>query len=151
MVAIIQGDALDALAAREIGVLGHQVNMLGTMGGGIAWQIANRWPTVIGPYKLALRHGTLKLGIAQFVRVGEGQWIANLAGQNAHGVSRVTNYVALAAALAQYAEFLRDNDLRGGLPFGLGCGIGGGDWHVVSSLIEDAFVDVPMTIFRRDE
>lgn len=62
-------------------------------------------------------------------------------GQDGYGRSeRQTNYAALAAALFSFfkdcAQKNRDATIR--LPYGLGCGLAGGDWNMVLTIISDA-------------
>ena len=151
MIRIQHGNAVEAFAQGTIAVLGHQVNCDGVMGAGIARQIAQRWPTVLATYRTALQNGSLTLGQTQFVRVGPRQWIANIAGQRHPTRSgRATDYAALAQGLTQFADFLRHHAVSGGLPYGIGCGLAGGDWAVVEPLITQAFSssNLFLTLFR---
>ena len=34
-----------------------------------------------------------------------------------------------------------------GLPFGISCGLAGGSWNVISSMIEDIFIDSCVEVF----
>jgi hypothetical protein len=68
-------------------------------------------------------------------------YIVNLFGQDGYGRSeRQTNYAALATALFSFfrdcAQKNQDAIIR--LPYGLGCGLAGGDWDMVLAIINDA-------------
>lgn len=67
--------------------------------------------------------------------------VVNLFGQNGYGRGeRQTNYAALAAALFSFfRDCARNNqDVTIRLPYGLGCGLAGGDWDTVLEIISDA-------------
>ena len=82
-----------------------------------------------------------KLGTYQEVLVEPKLYIVNLFGQNGYGRGeRQTNYAALATALF---SFFRDCAQKNQsaivrLPYGLGCGLAGGDWDTVLDIISDA-------------
>lgn len=82
-----------------------------------------------------------KLGTYQEVLVEPKLYVVNLFGQNGYGRGkRQTNYAALAAALFSFfrdcAQKNQDVTIR--LPYGLGCGLAGGDWNTVLDIISDA-------------
>lgn len=119
-----------------------QVNCRGAMGAGLALQIRNRWPVVYRRY-LGLCYGGdgNKLGTYQEILVEPKLYIVNLFGQDGYGRSeRQTNYAALATALFSFfrdcAQKNQDAIIR--LPYGLGCGLAGGDWDTVLDIISDA-------------
>jgi len=149
MITIVDGDAVQALREGSIDVLGHQVNLDGVMGAGIARQIARTWPAIVPAYRHALATHTLTLGHLQTFEVAPRRWIANLAGQQ-HPQRRgiATDYPALQAALIAYADWAHAHQWRAGLPYGLGCGLAGGDWATVSDLIATAFHASTVTLFR---
>ena len=82
-----------------------------------------------------------KLGTYQEVLVEPKLYVVNLFGQNGYGRGeRQTNYAALATALF---SFFRDCAQKNQsaivrLPYGLGCGLAGGDWDTVLEIISDA-------------
>ncbi len=135
---VVRGDAVAALQRGDINILGHQVNLRGVMGAGIARQIKGVFPTAFAAYREAIAGGDLALSDVQLVQVGENRWIANMAGQQDIGRGRrQTDYQALSAALRKLANLTEGTTLRVGLPFGIGCGLAGGDWSVVSRTIEE--------------
>lgn len=82
-----------------------------------------------------------KLGTYQEVLVEPKLYVVNLFGQNGYSRGeRQTNYAALAAALFSFfrdcAQKYQDVTIR--LPYGLGCGLAGGDWDTVLDIISDA-------------
>ena len=131
------------------GVILHQVNCQGVMGSGIAKEIRETYPVVWEKYRQMCamthiedgRHGETLLGMAQLIRVSDTLVIGNLFGQQYYGRDpnqRYTSYDALDAALDIVAEMLPDQgftpaDVHHPL---IGCGLGGGDWTIVSSIIQ---------------
>ena len=130
------GDVVAALKSGDINVLAHQVNLQGAMGAGIAKQIREAFPNVYTVYREALAERGLILGSMQLVRVGAGLWVANVAGQAKYGRNgNHTDYGALRTAFSDLSELIDGTTLRVGLPYGLGCGLAGGDWSIVSAII----------------
>lgn len=127
------------------GIIGHQVNCQMVMGAGLAKQLRNKWPRVFTEYNELLKKVPLKkrLGKCQMVEVNpKSLYVANLFGQFNYiprGVKH-TDYTALAMAL-RHLNFWRDkvmgHEFPIHLPYGLGCGLAGGDWLVVSGIIRD--------------
>jgi O-acetyl-ADP-ribose deacetylase (regulator of RNase III) len=116
-------------------VICHQVNCKHVMGGGLALQIRGRFPKA---YAMYMDKPDWKLGDCQLVNVRSGGWVANLAGQDDFGRGSVqTDYGSLAMALRTARDFADANGLTLYLPYMIGCGLAGGDWSIVSELIEE--------------
>lgn len=144
MLKIKKGDLLKA----NVDIIGHQCNCQGSMGAGIAKQIANKFPNVENEYKKLCNSKKPEelLGTCQVVQTYD-QSVANLFGQNRYGRGkRQTDYKALRKSL----EELRDNypDQIIGLPYGIGCGLAGGKWEIVKQLIEITFDDEQVVIYK---
>lgn len=137
----------------NVEVIGHQANCQNTFGAGIARSIKEMYPeayrvdtmcaakemNVLGSFSAAhINHPTTKL-----------RMIFNLYGQNlgtdhSKKLVRKTNYEALYSALEKMANLLSETDpasraLVVGFPWGMGCGLGGGNWNIVERMIEVAF------------
>ncbi|MCW4014046.1 MAG: macro domain-containing protein [Candidatus Bathyarchaeota archaeon] len=123
---IRRGNLLDAK-----GVIVHQVNNKGAMGSGVAGQIRRKWPKHYSDYKNA----HLRLCVNVHTKV-EGGWVVGMVAQDGYGRDGklYTNYGALRVCLEQVAESY-EGDIN--LPYMIGCGLGGGDWDIVSGIIED--------------
>lgn len=157
---IKQGNILNAVE----NIIGHQVNGIGVMGSGLAKQIRNQYPHVYRAY----REFTLKadkpeqlLGI-NLMLYPSGRRLhndehphkgikifANLFGQariSRH--KKMTDEQALRQALEQLAAYAKEYNLSVALPYGIGCGLGGGDWNVVYDIIDDVFQDHSVTLYR---
>ncbi len=127
------------------GIICHQCNCIGAMGAGLAKQIRDRWPHIYADYRKAIERGELKLGECRIVEAQPGIYIAHLAGQ--HGIGRrqfnrpATEYLALSTAFHDLNGQIKSSYVLMRMPiyipFGIGCGLGGGDWKEVSKIIEE--------------
>ena len=105
------------------------------MGAGLARQIRDKWPVVFDEYVKVCNPE--KLGDFQVVQVAPQLYVANLFGQLSFGRDkRQTNYAALGTALFRAMKEHPDATFR--VPYGLGCGLAGGNWVTVLNLIEEA-------------
>jgi O-acetyl-ADP-ribose deacetylase (regulator of RNase III) len=149
MINTIKGNVLDT----ENCIIAHCVNCQGVMGGGIAREIRQRFPNVYQRYRADYERGLLQLGYVSCVPAGASQdnkMIANCAGQDDFGTHKIqANYDAirycfneLNFALEYY--FMQSNSsLKLDLNFPLfGCGLAGGDWNIVSKIIDEEVSDV---------
>jgi len=140
-----KGDILDWVG--KVDCIGHQVNCYGVMGGGLALQIASKYPEVLRSYQDFIKDYTYfnksrrgLLGICQTTSIGGNCWIANLFGQYNTGGGVQTDYNALATALSELeAKMLYIGKYKVALPVNLGCGLAGGDWKVVLPIIQKVF------------
>ena len=126
---IVQGNILNI----QHGIIGHQCNALYVMGAGLALQIARKYPEVLHEYH---KQKPL-LGSCQLVKVSDDFYVANLIGQADVGFGIQTDYDALRCALVSLQEQALVLGLPVYLPFLLGCGLAGGSWMVVSTIIEE--------------
>lgn len=141
---VITGNLLDA----KTEIIAHQVNCQGVMGAGVALAIREKWPQVYESYraicKAAPRPDSL-LGMAQIVDIQERRTlpanVANLFGQCGigHG-SCQTNYPALEKAMENLKKYMTMHGLTYvAMPYGIGCGLAGGNWDVVEDIITRTF------------
>ena len=139
------GDILESGAS----IIAHQVNCKGVMGAGLAKQIRDRWPHVYTVYKDSTDlRGSSMLGKCLLVFCGT-QAVANLFGQDGYGRDKqYTNYTALRSALRQLARIGTSSIA---FPYGMGAGLGGGDWDTVLRIIKEEFSDYSgeIQIWRR--
>lgn len=131
----VNGDILTFPERDGDTIICQQVNCRGMMGAGLAKQIRDKWPIVFNEYKKIC--GTDKLGDSQTVQVAPQLYVVNLFGQLNYGRDkRQTNYAALAAAIFGAMKEHPNATFR--IPYGLGCGLAGGNWVTVLNLIEEA-------------
>lgn len=147
MIKYVKGNLLDS----NCDYICHQVNCQGVMGSGIARQIRERWPEVYEEYSDHCngwfspgdeRRGLL--GSIDIVQVwGEPRLcVINMYSQQYCGYdgARYTSYDAFAKALELIRQSTSYNDSIG-FPKNIGCGLGGGNWKVISALIEEILGD----------
>jgi len=151
MIKNIQGDLLDF--PNGIDVIFHQANTEGVMGAGIAKQIKQKFPYAsVNDQQFALPFGRKRLGQFSFfefmlaveqTRQIREKIIINLYGQmlkenSVFGIP--TDYLALYAALSRACNWLskKHESCVLGFPYGMGCGLGGGDWEIVEEIIRRA-------------
>lgn len=140
MVIEVYGNALES----DCDVLCHQVNLHGVMGAGIAAQIACSFPKVKKEYA---NYADKSLGKVCFATAKPGLVIANCFSQNE---SFVTDYRALKECLNTVSDYMTANGLSSvAFPYHYGCGIASGDWNVVLGIIDEAFKDRVVKIYKR--
>ena len=137
---ILIGNILDI----KYGAICHQVNCRRVAGAGLALQIKSKWPEWYTYYqKTNPTLGTTTIFPLQY---NQGIWILSLYAQENYGhVKRYTNYDA-------FRKCLRDVNWFTGVlhehppvyfPYGIGCGLGGGQWSIIEKIIEE---EVPTAI-----
>lgn len=140
MIKSVKGDLLNF----DVGLIVHQVNTLGVMGGGIARQIKDKYPVVYEKYVdfCTLYSDDDLLGCVQFVEVGD-VIVANVFAQKSIDFGKCnTVYDALCAGLKRVKEYCYENNIKEiGVPDLIGCGLAGGNRDVVMNIIYDLFYD----------
>lgn len=88
------------------------------------------------------------LGIAQLVQADKNTIVVNIFAQKNFGYDGkcYTDYSALRKGL----ETVRDNNKEDciAIPYLMGCHRGGGDWNIVSSMIEEILSDCDVTLYE---
>lgn len=146
------GDLISAAANNEVQVIAHGCNCLCTMGSGIAPLIKSAFPYA---YEAdcetrkgdKLKLGSFTVGDPEQYGYSSGPLVFNLYSQyNYTGRKynqRDLDYNALYDALDLMAFELQcydlGEDLKIGLPL-IGCGLAGGDWSIVSRMIESTLL-----------
>lgn len=156
MVNEIKGNMLE----QENGILCHQTNYQGVMGGGIAAAIREKLLTE-QHYKnyqdFCRKCGANALGYVQWLYLTETRILANCFCQNAFespdADGTITNYAAMKECFEKVREFSEKYNLPVFIPGGMGCGIAGGNWIKVRSIIGAVFDDskIPITIVWLEE
>lgn len=141
------GNLLDSNAP----IICHQVNCKGIMGAGLAKQIRHRFPSVYDAYRNAYECGKLFLGNVIFANVLENnknQVVANLCGQNYYGRTAVyTDYNAVRTCLENVKAYALNHKLKlVAIPHGMSCGLAGGKWDKIFSIIKEVFCDTDIDI-----
>lgn len=137
-VRVIDGDLFNTKAK----YICHQVNCKGKMGSGVAKQIRDKYPEVYSAYRLECNlfdeQGFPKslMGIILPVQTDDGKVIINMFAQNNYGYGGAcyTDYRAFQMCLIEIAELLPKGSAIA-MPYRIGCGLGGGDWSTIETLI----------------
>lgn len=151
MVKIIEGNLFDTKAD----IICHQCNCQGVMGSGVAAEVKRRYPEVFQVYRRDYEQGKLKLGYVCFAEASTGQIIANLCGQEKYGYDgkQYTHYDKLQecfGGVVEYAKKFSEKPVIA-FPYLMSCHRGGGDWKVVSQMIEETFQDFEVEIWRLNQ
>ena len=140
----------------KAGIIVQQVNAQGKMGSGFAKAIMDKWPKVydvysrhVGPAYTQKNSGLHLLGDIIVVEVEKGLYVANIIGQQFFGrePKRYTSYDALDIGFNKVGTFAAQTCLDVHYPY-IGCGLGGGDWTIVSAIIEANLVTISHTLWE---
>jgi O-acetyl-ADP-ribose deacetylase (regulator of RNase III) len=139
---IVKGNVLEA---KENLIL-HQVNENGVMGGGIAFQIAQKYPQVEQEYKQYTEdmkeYGLL--GHFLISHISDTQSIVNCFTQ----LDFETQYEAIKELFKYLKHYAKENNLTLAIPYKYGCGIANGDWQEVEEILINIFDDYDITIYK---
>ena len=129
----------------------HQVNCKGVMGSGVAKAIAEKWPDVKRQYVELCKAFSEKelIGTTQAIQVGPDKYVVNIFGQTDYGrTSKLyTDYDALSAAFEEMRLYAFAPIA---FPYGIGCGLGNGDWAAVEKRIVDHLGDFDVTLCLKE-
>lgn len=127
----ITGNLLD-----QKGILCHQVNLRGIMGAGLALQIRMKWPKAHEDYVRYCRKCPMVSDVV-FSKIGDGVIVAHLFGQSDISTGEcATRYEAYPEMLKEVRKAAEGLEEEIYIPYGIGCGLGGGDWNIVLSILE---------------
>lgn len=158
------GDLIKAIQDGEVNVFGHGCNCFVTMGSGIAPLIKEAFPKMYAADLKTEKGDKTKLGTCTMAFLNDG----SLAGFNLYSQYgynrrkqglRDLDYNALYDALVQMKKALQSftdgsvADYKIGLPL-IGCGLAGGNWRIVSRIIEEVLVrdgGLDVTIYTLEE
>lgn len=153
MVRIINQDLLSDITPNTI--ILQQVNCLGVMGSGLALQIRNKWSNVYLEYRKFCQDNPNAFGKIQLIGVEKDIILCNAFGQN--GISKtklMTNYDAwrgmilpILSSTLELLEKKTNKKWNVRCPYGIGCGLGGGNWDTMLGLIENQFKDSKFDFF----
>ena len=134
------GNLLDAKDA-----IVHGCNCQGVMGSGVALQIRQKWPEVFTDYKAYYKRGMLHLGATYYVAVEPDVFVFNAMTQEFYGRREGAIYVSYEAVRMAFRKInkvvIKDLGIKTvNFPL-IGCGLAGGDWSVVSSIIDEELDD----------
>lgn len=151
-------DLIDAAKSGEVDVIAHGCNCFNTMKSGIAPKVAEAFPSAWRADQNTIKGDKSKLGTLSLANQ-DGVFIYNLYSQYTYTGRRQgkmdLDYWALKASLERMANSLRakcrvlgiaPSELRVGLPK-IGAGLAGGDWGIISRMIQDRLGDFDVCIY----
>lgn len=133
-----KGNLLDAK-----GIIVHGCNCQGVMGSGVALAIKNKWPDAYAMYKQKWATMGIMEGDIITVAVAPGVFVVNALTQEFYGRTkghRYVSYDAVQEAFAKIQPFAWDLGLPVNFPL-IGAGLGGGDWEIISTIIDRTLGD----------
>lgn len=130
------------------GILCHQVNFHGVMGGGIAYSISKILPPKEYDkyHRYCMIHGVGAMGKVQWLHLpATGRVVANMFSQRDWGAAEgLTDYAAMRRCFTRVRTYAKRYKLPVYIPGYIGCGIAGGDWNTVKGIIMDVFYGYPV-------
>lgn len=153
MIKEIEGDIFEHPYEKRLDCIIHQCNLYHTFGSGIAAEIKKRFPYA---YKEDLETGRGDESELGTYRIALDCKLMNPAIVNAYcqkGISatqRTTCYAAMGKVFFDLERQLvkeynpGDNETVLGIPYKIGCGLGGGEWGVVYPIIKSVFENSPI-------
>lgn len=162
------------LLTAKVDIIAHQVNCQGKMNSGFAKDLKTRSRNLLQEYRQMCKEHRFSeslMGMTQIVesegysakgREGAKKLVANLFAQfteSQEGI-RTTDYTSLKQAflhlkaMCETLDFAtKDGTWTIGIPYGIGCGYGGGDWKIVEKIIHDIFDEsqvITAVIFKKE-
>jgi O-acetyl-ADP-ribose deacetylase (regulator of RNase III) len=137
----------DLLSIKE-GIIVHGCNGCGVMNSGIARQVKEQFPQVFGAYQKQYI-SPYAVGSISNVKVADAKFIVNAITQRFYGADgkRYVNYEGVAECFTKVyylAEYIASETGRR-LPIcfpKIGAGLGGGNWNIISTIIDETIPDV---------
>lgn len=140
MLIIKKGNLLEA----KENIICHQVNENGVMGGGIAKQIADKYPNVEKEYKHIVEIEEDVIGMFHWVNIENDKYIANLFTQKEYE----TQYNKVKELFNHTKTLAKERNYSIATCYNYGCGIANGDWREVEKILIDIFDDYDITIYK---
>lgn len=140
----VDGDLIQLAKDGKFDVIGHGCNCFLNMGAGIAKSIRAAFPEAYSADWTTRKGDHKKLGTASFVDYGD-LVVLNLYTQFDYGPGLRANYEAIRSCMKWIKK--RYTGKRIGLPL-IGAGLAGGDWNIISKIIEDELGDEDITIVK---
>lgn len=147
---ILPGNAVEKFMAEENSALLHVCNCQGVMGSGIAREIKEKIPDAFENYKHFESTYGLRLGTISYAHFSHGQTVFNLHAQEYYGTDglRYLNYEAFWQCLEKVRDYLLMDTETVIVPFNIGCDRAGGNWAVVSTMIQQVFKNYNIIAYK---
>lgn len=150
MIKIVEGDLFSA----PTGIICHQVNCKGSMGRGIAKTFKELYPFAFNQYQNLCRDFIADelLGTILMRAEIDGKWTCCMFAQDdwrGHGCN--TDYAAFREccdAIKREIKGLHLNNITINIPYGIGAGLGGGEWEIIYSILEEELNDYNVILWK---
>lgn len=152
MITIKEGSLFSAAK----GLICHQVNCKGNMGRGVAKQFRELYPRAYYRYLSLCQSSSAAtlLGICLFNREDDNHISCSMFAQDdwrGHNVCN-TDYQAFTQCCREIRQFIIFSELPQNfpinMPYGIGAGLGGGDWLIIYSILEEEFEGHDLILWR---
>jgi O-acetyl-ADP-ribose deacetylase (regulator of RNase III) len=127
------------ILASDCDAVGHGCNCFNTMASGIAKQIRELFPEAWQADQNTLSGDKNKLGTVEIVECSNGTIINCYTQYQYKRTERCADYDAIRSCMIEIKDSF-DPSLKIGFPK-IGAGLAGGDWNVISRIIEEVFDD----------
>jgi O-acetyl-ADP-ribose deacetylase (regulator of RNase III) len=155
MVKYLKGDATQPVGNGPK-IIVHVCNDIGGWGAGFVLALNRMSSKPQQAYRTTFKNRItpfLPLGTIEVVSLGDGLYVCNMVAQ--HGtVSKLNpkpiSYIALEACLINLAQWIDDYEFEATVHMPrIGCGLAGGDWTVVESIIDRTLTlqDIDVTVY----
>ena len=141
----IDGDLISIAKAGEFDIIGHGCNCFHSMNSGIAPQIKSNWPQAYSA-DLKTAYGSRdKLGTYSKSEA-VGLTILNIYSQFKYGTHQIqVDYDAMRRAFKAIKREFGGEGRRFGFPK-IGAGLAGGNWDIISKIIDEELINENVTI-----
>ena len=141
---MIKGDLIKKAMNGDFDVIVHGCNCFNTMGAGIAQQVKHYFPEAFIDDQGTHQGDVNKLGLIRSVPTSYGVIVVNAYTQYDYRFNKINvDYSAITSCMIKIKK--EHTGKRIGLPL-IGCGLAGGDWNVVSSIINKELAGEDVTI-----
>lgn len=130
-------------------LIAHVCNNKGGWGRGFVLAVSARWKEPERQYRSRFQTGMFGLGLTQIIEVEPQLFVANMIAQKGYGWEGgkpPIQYDHLRGCLRQVARFARENGCSVHAPR-IGCGLAGGTWEVVETIIVAELGAIPVYIY----
>jgi len=145
---IIKGDLIKMTLDGKFDVIIHGCNCFVVMGGGIAKQIKEAFPEAYAADCETVKGDKTKLGMNTYAKVGD-VIIVNGYTQFTYQRKVSVDYDAIRSVFEQIYFHFKGTTARIGYPL-IGCGLAGGDWDIVSKIIDEELKELDHTLVEWD-
>lgn len=149
---VVSGDLLELAEQGNFDIIVHGCNCFHTMGAGLAAQIAKNYPQVVEADKRTAAGDPSKLGTLQIIAPSISTFlIVNAYTQFKYGTDSLqVEYGAVRSCFTKLRLYAQERRKYGqaariGYPK-IGAGLAGGDWNIISRIIEEELQGLDHTL-----